>query len=194
MGAATLDGVQMIEVLNHYGIPGVGHLSDIIPAPLVGVARNASPQDSVTEATMDTAFRVGYSLVVAILLVLFVIFGIRTVDDGPDRGTSSTPVSYERYQDREANYHRDVFVVAGAIGVAAVAAGLYLYRRLQAIPLGLLLGGIGIVNFGWIQAAENFDEIGEGQLFAVLAAGLAIVLATGYWFLGTRRVSDSDSG
>ncbi len=67
-----------------------------------------------------------------------------------------------------------------------MAAGLYLFRKVEAMPLGLLLGGIGIIIFGWAQAAEDFGEIGEAPLFAVVAVGLAVLLAAGYRFLGGR--------
>src|SRR3990170_6865532 len=124
---------------------------------------------------MPAAFKVGYSLVVAILLVLFVILGVRTFYDEPDSPTDSflphqisdSQTAWEEYEDDRADYHRNVFVVAMVLGVAAVAAGLYLFRRVEALPLGLLLGGFGVVIFAWAQAAGDFDEIGMTPLFAV---------------------------
>jgi lipopolysaccharide export LptBFGC system permease protein LptF len=94
------------------------------------------------------------------------------------------------YQDDRVDYHRNVFVIASVLGVAAVAAGLYLFRRVEAMPLGLVLGGLGVVIFGWAQAAEDFGEIGMAPLFAVVGVGLAIVLAAGYWLLGTREAGE----
>ena len=94
------------------------------------------------------------------------------------------------YQDDRVDYRRNVFVIASVLGVAAVAAGLYLFRRVEPMPLGLVLGGLGVVIFGWAQAAEDFDEIGMAPLFAVVAVGLAIVLAAGYWLLGTRPAGE----
>lgn len=91
------------------------------------------------------------------------------------------------YEDDRGDYHRNVFIVASVLGVAAVAVGLYLFRRVEAMPLGLLLGGIGVIIFGWVQAAEDFGEIGMAPLFAVVAVGLAIVLAAGYWLLALPR-------
>ena len=89
-------------------------------------------------------------------------------------------------QDR-ADYHRNVFIEAMVLGIAAVAGGLYLFRRVDAIPLGLMLGGLGVVIFAWAQAAVDFDEIGMAPLFAVVAVALAVVLAAGYRFAGLGR-------
>jgi hypothetical protein len=98
------------------------------------------------------------------------------------------------YQDDRVDYRRNVFIVASALGVLALAGGLALFRRVEAIPLGLLLGGLGVIIFGWVQAADEFDEIGMAPLFAVVAVGLAIVLAAGYRFLGLARPADEDRG
>ncbi len=98
------------------------------------------------------------------------------------------------YEDERADYHRNVFILASVLGVAAVAGGLALFRRVEAMPLGLLLGGIGVVIFGWVQSAEDFGEIGMAPLFATVAVGLAVVLAVGYRFLGLARPTGGDSG
>jgi lipopolysaccharide export LptBFGC system permease protein LptF len=188
---------------------------------------------------MQTLFKLGYSLTVGLLLVLFVILGTRTFYDEPEEprypsgmppstkdlycdftdqcylnGRSLTPQEEQQlltaderefikgqrehnerqreYEDDRVDYHRNVFIVASVLGVAAIAAGLYLFRRVEAMPLGLLLGGLGVVIFGWAQAAEDFGEIGMAPLFAVVAVGLAIVLAAGYRFLGLVRPADED--
>lgn len=187
---------------------------------------------------MQTAFKLGYSLVVAILFVLFVILGQRTFYDEPEAppypsGTYGPSIqcepegrcidpntgrtlteeeAQERQQELEKaqrefdkkqqsyyeqelpDYHRNVFILVGVLGVAAIAAGLYLYRRVEAMPLGLMLGGLGVIIFGWVQAAEEFGEIGEAPLFAAAAVGLAVVLAAGYWFLGTRQPAGGNGG
>jgi hypothetical protein len=85
--------------------------------------------------------------------------------------------------DERAPYHRNVFIVGQVLGIAAIAVGLYLFRRVEGIPLGLLLGGLGVVIFGWAQAGEDFGEIGMAPLFVTVTIGLAIVLAAGYQFL-----------
>lgn len=91
------------------------------------------------------------------------------------------------YEDDRAEYHRNVFILASILGAAAIAAGVALFRRVDALPLGLVLGGIGVVIFGWAQAAEDFGEIGMGLLFVVVLVALVVVMACGYWFLGTPR-------
>jgi hypothetical protein len=102
--------------------------------------------------------------------------------------------SYQNYVGDRADYHRNVFILASILGVLAVAAAVYLFRRVDAMPLGLLLGGIGVIIFGWVQAAEDFDEIGMAPLFAVVAIGLAAVLAAGYRFLGVRAAAGGNEG
>jgi len=100
----------------------------------------------------------------------------------------------QEYLDDRADYHRNVFMLASVLGVAAMAVGAALFRQVEAIPLGLVLGGVGVVIFGWVQAAEDFGEIGEAVLFAVVAAGLGIVLAVGYRFLGLVRPPGGNGG
>ncbi len=96
------------------------------------------------------------------------------------------------YEEERADYRRNVFILASLLGVAAVAGGLYLFRRVEAMPLGLLLGGLGVVIFGWAQAAPDFGEIGMAPLFVVVAIGLGIVLAAGHRFLGLREPGDGN--
>ena len=140
---------------------------------------------------MATAFKMAYSLVVAIMLVLFVILGTRTFYDEPaDPQFDSSPLAWQEHDEDLVDYHRNVFIVASVLGVAAVAGGLVIFRRVEAMPLGLVLGGLGVVIFGWAQAAEDFGEIGMAPLFAVVGVGLAIVLAAGYRFLGLSRQGD----
>jgi hypothetical protein len=136
---------------------------------------------------MTTAFKLGYSLVVAIMFILLVILGTRTFYDEPNSPEGRGAQAWREYEDDRADYHRNVFILASAVGVGAVAGGLYLFRRVEAMPLGLLLGGLGVVIFGWVQAAEDFGEIGEAPLFAVVAVGLVAVLAVGHRFLGLAR-------
>jgi len=82
------------------------------------------------------------------------------------------------------------------LAVLAIGAGIYLFfRRVEAMPLGLLLGGIGVVIYGWVESARGPDEaVGTAPLFAVVAVGLALVLAAGYWFLGKRSAPSGENG
>jgi len=144
-----------------------------------------------------TAFKLAYSLAVAILLVLFVVLGTRTFYESPrypEQPAGYSPGVYEAYEEERADYHRNVFIMASVLGVVAAAAGLYLYRRVEAMPLGLVLGSIGIVIFGWAQAAEDFDRIGMAPLFVVVGIALGVVLAAGYWFLGPRGAPAGNGG
>jgi len=141
-----------------------------------------------------TAFKLAYSLAVAILLILFVILGTRTFYEEPNGATFYNPAGAQQYQDKRVDYHRNVFILASALGVVAAAAGLYLYRRVEAMPLGLVLGSIGIVIFGWAQAAEDFDGIGMAPLFVVVGIALGVVPVAGYWFLGPRGAPAGNGG
>ena len=89
-----------------------------------------------------------------------------------DRVQRDYETAYEEYLDDRVDYRRNVFIVANVLGVMAVGAALYLFRRVDAMPLGLLLGGIGVVIFGWVQASDDFDEIGRAscreRVFAVV--------------------------
>jgi len=175
---------------------------------------------------MQTVFKVVYSLVVAILFILSVILGTRTLYAEPDMPLYQYPPArgpepaycdpdgrcfkagrelteedeasltqeertyvqeQQRFAEDRREYHRNVFIVASVLAVAAAAAGLYLFQRVEAMPLGLLLGGLGVLIFGWVQTAEDFGEMGMAPLFVVAAVGLAVVLAVGYWFLGLKR-------
>lgn len=100
------------------------------------------------------------------------------------------------FENERKDYFRNVFVIATALGVAAIGAGLFLFfRRVEAMPLGLLLGGISVVIYGWIESARGPDEaVGTAPLFAVVAVGFVAVLAAGYWFLGKRQASRESGG
>ena len=174
-----------------------------------------------------------YSLAVAILFVLFVIFGTRTFYSEPDYptyppgpgfdnpkniycdstncyatdllitpGREATLTEGERtflreqreFQQRQRDYEadrkdyfRNIFIVAGVLGVLGIAAGLYLFRRVEAMPLGLLLGGIGAVIYGWVESSRGPDDVATAPIFAVVTVGLVVVLAGGYWFLRNRE-------
>jgi hypothetical protein len=95
-------------------------------------------------------------------------------------------VAYEEYLAELVDHRRNVFIIANVLGVLAMGAALYLFKRVEAMPLGLLGGGIGVVIFGWMRTSDNLDEIGAESLFAVAAVCLAVVLAAGYGFLGLR--------
>jgi hypothetical protein len=191
---------------------------------------------------MQVAFRLAYAIVVAMLLILFAILGIRIVYPEPEEprypyqippasvvkelycayegpcyadgvlltpeseaGLSETEREYVRqmreyntrqrdYQQERTDYHRNVMIAATVLGALAVAGGLLLYRRVEAMPLGLILGGVGIISYGWAQAGDEFDEIGPTAPFIAVGLGLATVLAAGYYLLGVRGQPPGGSG
>jgi len=169
---------------------------------------------------MQTAFRVAYGLAVAIIFIIFVIFGSRTLFSEPDY-PSGSPLgnvycvdegcylngdklteaeeadlspgnreyvrTFREYFAEREDYFRDVFVFAGALGIAAIVAGALLFRRVDALPLGLVLGGIGAISYGWVESSRGPDEAGEATIFAVATLGLVLVLAGGYWIFGREQ-------
>jgi hypothetical protein len=84
-------------------------------------------------------------------------------------------VSVREYEDDRVDHSRNVFIAASILGAAAIVAGLSFFRRIEAMPLGLLLGGFGVVLFGWIQAGDEFDEMGAAPPFIAVTIGLAAV-------------------
>jgi len=93
----------------------------------------------------------------------------------------------------QEEYFRNIFIIASVLGIAAIGGGLYMYRRVEAMPLGLVLGGTGALIYGWAESAQGSDEaVGTPTLFAVVAVGLVVVLAAGYWVLGPRNTSAGD--
>lgn len=100
-------------------------------------------------------------------------------------------VSVREYEDDRVDHSRNVFIAASILGAAAIVAGLSFFRRIEAMPLGLLLGGFGVVLFGWIQAGDEFGEMGAAPPFIAVTIGLATVLAAGYYFLNVRRDAEA---
>jgi hypothetical protein len=149
---------------------------------------------------MQVAFRLAYSVAVAILLILVVVFGTRTIYSEPN----DYPV-YPQYSGRNLYCNENnrcyiddreittVFITAAVLGVAAIAAGVALYRRVEGMPLGLVLGGIGAVVYGWAESSDGPGDVGSAPMFILALVGLVIVLGVGYWFLGGREKPESAS-
>jgi len=87
---------------------------------------------------------------------------------------------FETYEDERAAYRRNVFLAAAVLGVLAVAGGLALPSRLDAIRLGLVAGGLGTVLYGVIQAGGDLDQAGPAVIFLAAGAGLALIVYAGY--------------
>lgn len=117
---------------------------------------------------MQTLFRLAYAIVVALLLILFVILGIRTVYPEPESPWANGyagpvfPSAQEinAYESRQVRYERNVLVAATLLAAVAVVGGLYVFRHVGPLGLGLALGGLGVASYGWAQAGERFDQIG----------------------------------
>jgi hypothetical protein len=204
---------------------------------------------------VTVVFRLAYAAAVAILYILFVVFGIRTLYAEPDypqypgggpvipnRGqiycepgggdcyketyaTDTDPIpqrilitdevlatlpederefvtelrEYEdevqEYNEDDEDYHRNIFIIAAFWGVLAIGAAVGLYRRVEAMPLGLLFGGIGALVYGWVEWADGPGEASTSVTFVIVTAGLILVLAGGYYFLNERngRAKTGDS-
>jgi hypothetical protein len=91
---------------------------------------------------------------------------------------------YKAFREEQKDYRRNVFLIAAVVGVVAVASGLMLQSRLDAIRLGLVVGGLGTILYAVIQAAEDLDEVGSELVFVVALVGLALVIGVGYRWLG----------
>ena len=96
-------------------------------------------------------------------------------------------VALEEFHDDDVARSQAVLMLSSLLGVAAIAAGLYLFPRVDAMPLGLLLGGLGSVIYGAVESRDHYEEIGAAPVFATAAVGFVVLLAAGYWLLRPRR-------
>lgn len=191
---------------------------------------------------MTIVFRIAYSLSVALLFILSVIFGTRTLYSEPgypqypmappraegmiycdapgncyietydpavgvpsrtlitpeledsltdaERDFIAAARDYyeeeDQYEDDRRAYFRNAFIIAAFWGVIAIAGAVVLYRRVEAMPLGFLLGGIGSLIYGWVEWSRGPEEASTSVTFGIVTIGLVLVLAGGYYFLGGR--------
>ena len=94
---------------------------------------------------------------------------------------------YEAYEDERADYRRNVFLISSLFGVLAIAAGLYLNEKVDAIRLGLVAGGLGTILYAVVQAGGDLDDAGSAVVFAVALLGFALILGAGYRWLGRNE-------
>jgi hypothetical protein len=115
----------------------------------------------------------------------------REITDNNDPALTADEREFVRQQrdfyDDWDTYSRTVFIIAALLGVLAIAAGVALFRRVEGMPLGLVLGGIGAVIYGWGESSDGQGDVGPAPLFILATIGFVIVLAAGYWFLGGRE-------
>ncbi len=158
---------------------------------------------------MTILLKLLYAAAITTLFVLLVAFGIRTfygppdepdfprspIESRPAEPKPGTPPAepqgekdqYERYQDELSDYHVIVFVVSALVGVLAIAGGVALSARLDALRLGLVGGGLGTLLYGVLQAGGDLDELGAAAVFIVVAIGLLVIGAAGYRWLATQE-------
>ncbi len=100
---------------------------------------------------------------------------------------------YRAFHDDRLDYFRGVFVVSALLAIAAIGAGIYLFRRVEALPLGLVLGGIGVAAYGWVESSRGDGEAIAMYAFIISAIGFVVLAAGGYWFLGGREPRSSEA-
>ncbi len=138
---------------------------------------------------METAFRLAYALVLAILLILFVILGFRVVYPGPEspwqelQAGSPSQRDFQAFERDQAEHDRNVLVAASLLGAVIVGLALFAHRRAMPLGLGLALGAVGVVAYGWAEAGDHFDEMGATAPFLAVGLGLAAVALAGWFFL-----------
>lgn len=86
----------------------------------------------------------------------------------------------KEYEQARNHHTRNVFIIAGIVGVGVIAAGLLLAASLEAIRSGLVLGGTITVVYG---AGQYFGNASDATRFIIVTLGLALLLALGYWRL-----------
>jgi hypothetical protein len=77
------------------------------------------------------------------------------------------------------------------LGVAAVAGGLALPSRVDAIRLGLIGGGLFTVIYAVAQAEGDLEEAGSFVVFIFAAVGLLLILGAGYRWLSGSNVTQT---
>ena len=115
---------------------------------------------------MSGLFRLAYACSVGVVFLMCVIFGAHALLD-----------------EDSSDYYRQVFVIAGLVGIAGILAGTAIFRKQLPMAAGLAMGGIGAVVFGWIEWEEGPDEVGDLLAFIAVFIGLVVLLGGGYWYM-----------
>lgn len=141
---------------------------------------------------MNLVIKLAYGVAIAVLMVLTVVFAIRAAYEPPDQPRYGDPpraytTTTPQYEEDRRDYHRNVFLIAGLIGLGSMAAGVALAKRLDALRLGLILGGVATFIYSFSQAGEDIDDIGTTAILPVAAVGLVALLLLGY-----RRLAEQD--
>jgi len=162
---------------------------------------------------VNLVIKLAYGVAIAVLMVLTVVFAIRAAYEPPDDPSYPAPPrivyppgpvadekttgfeeeqrqyqeKWRQYQEDRQDYHRNVFLIAGLVGLGSMAAGVALAKRLDALRLGLILGGVATFIYSFSQAGEDIDDIGTTAILPVAAVGLVALLLLGY-----RRLAEGD--
>ena len=94
---------------------------------------------------------------------------------------------YRLYEDDLERYHSIVLGLCTLFGVLAVAGGIVLKPKFDALRLGLVGGGLFTLIDGVVQAEGDFDGLGEAAVFGIAGIGLVVILAAGYRWLDGRE-------
>lgn len=134
---------------------------------------------------MNLVIKLAYGVAIAVLMVLTVVFAIRAAYEPPDQPRYGDPsrvytAPTPQYQEDRQDYRRNVFLIAGLVGLGSMAAGVALAKRLDALRLGLILGGVATFIYSFSQAGEDIDDIGTTAILPVAAVGLVALLLLGY--------------
>ena len=93
---------------------------------------------------------------------------------------------YRAYEDDLEQYRSVVLGICTLFGVLAVAGGVVLKPKFDALRLGLVGGGLFTLIYGAVQAQGDVDGLGETAVFLIAGVGLAVVLWAGYRWLDAR--------
>lgn len=78
----------------------------------------------------------------------------------------------------EEPYYKGIFMIAIPIGIIIIAIGLFLFS-LEAVGLGLMSGGVGIIIYG---AGSYWRFSSDVIKFTLSAIGLVILIVLAYYF------------
>jgi len=140
-----------------------------------------------------------YTIFLALLIALFIGFGINTFYTGPERpaypieldtvrqGCEETleqktareefSIANEIFQEESKLYNRNVSIISLIAAILILVVSLTLLAKIKMIADGLLLGGVFTTIYGIIRGLMSDSS---GFRFLVITVGLIITLVLGY--------------